>query len=359
MKEKIVYIIGAGFSAPLGLPVMSNFLEKAKDMYFGAEERYPHFKSVFDTIKTMSVCKNYYSADLFNIEEILSILEMNQIFTNNSDKNSFVKFIIDVIKFYTPKIESYGSALPSNWNNFVFGNNRLHNDYGFFTASLHNFYIRSYLTRGNFGITPIFEVEINDKHDYDYSIITLNYDTVFENFLDYLKREYKSSIDFNFYTENNNDNKYPFLIKLHGNVSTNKIIPPTWNKILFDEDIKKSWTYAHKLIEEANQIRILGYSLPVTDSYIKYLFKSAVINSNHLKAIDVICLDNPSQEVKKRYDDFIVFNKYRFKSANITTYLSEIKTASQNLIKVSDIESSVNFNKLETAHNSFMNRLAI
>jgi len=32
--EKVVYLLGAGFSAPLGLPVMSNFLEKSKDIYF-------------------------------------------------------------------------------------------------------------------------------------------------------------------------------------------------------------------------------------------------------------------------------------------------------------------------------------
>ncbi|WP_175406349.1 hypothetical protein [Bacillus sp. FJAT-27264] len=28
--EKVVYILGAGFSAPLGIPVMSNFIMKAK-----------------------------------------------------------------------------------------------------------------------------------------------------------------------------------------------------------------------------------------------------------------------------------------------------------------------------------------
>lgn len=31
--ENVVYILGAGFSAQFGLPIMSNFLEKSKDMY--------------------------------------------------------------------------------------------------------------------------------------------------------------------------------------------------------------------------------------------------------------------------------------------------------------------------------------
>jgi hypothetical protein len=32
--KNVVYVLGAGFSAYAGLPVMSNFIEKAKDIYF-------------------------------------------------------------------------------------------------------------------------------------------------------------------------------------------------------------------------------------------------------------------------------------------------------------------------------------
>ena len=40
--ERVVYLLGAGFSAPLGLPVMSNFLEKSKYMYFEESENEEH-----------------------------------------------------------------------------------------------------------------------------------------------------------------------------------------------------------------------------------------------------------------------------------------------------------------------------
>ena len=66
--------LGAGFSAPLGLPVMSNFLVKSKDMYFGDPVTYRQFDTVFKTIEELSIIKNYFKADLFNIEEILSIV---------------------------------------------------------------------------------------------------------------------------------------------------------------------------------------------------------------------------------------------------------------------------------------------
>ncbi|MDI6784013.1 MAG: hypothetical protein QME64_07980 [bacterium] len=63
--ERVVYFLGAGFSAPLGLPVMSNFLMLSKDMFF-KDDKYKYFDEVFKTIKEMAVIKNYFDADLFN-----------------------------------------------------------------------------------------------------------------------------------------------------------------------------------------------------------------------------------------------------------------------------------------------------
>ncbi len=44
VTDKVVYLFGAGFSAPLGLPVMSNFLMKSMDLYVSDPERYRTFK---------------------------------------------------------------------------------------------------------------------------------------------------------------------------------------------------------------------------------------------------------------------------------------------------------------------------
>lgn len=52
--ERIVYLLGAGFSAPLGLPIMSDFYFKSQDMFMAEPDKYSHFKEVFDTIRDMS-----------------------------------------------------------------------------------------------------------------------------------------------------------------------------------------------------------------------------------------------------------------------------------------------------------------
>ena len=46
MRDKIVYLLGAGFSAPLGLPLVSNFISKSKDLYFEQPGKYSHFLEV-------------------------------------------------------------------------------------------------------------------------------------------------------------------------------------------------------------------------------------------------------------------------------------------------------------------------
>ena len=46
--ENIVYFLGAGFSAPLGLPVMNNFWSKAKDLYVEKNTEFKYFKEIFE-----------------------------------------------------------------------------------------------------------------------------------------------------------------------------------------------------------------------------------------------------------------------------------------------------------------------
>ena len=100
--DHVVYFLGAGFSAPLGLPVMRDFLVKSKDMFAQDPSRYKHFAKVFELIREMNVAKSYYETDLFNIEEILSILEMRDQLGGKRAKR-FIKYIADVIEHYTPE----------------------------------------------------------------------------------------------------------------------------------------------------------------------------------------------------------------------------------------------------------------
>lgn len=347
--ERIVYIIGAGFSAPLGLPVMSNFLMKSKDMYFSNPNTYEYFNDIFKTIEKMSTIKNYYNADLFNIEEILSILEMNEYLDGSNNSSNFKKYISDVIQYYTPDIKKYPDRYPGNWGDFIFGNSDIFRRYGYFVGNILN--LRMYRDSADYNIW----CSVIKKPQYKYSIVTLNYDLIFENIKEHLDNNFYKDFEFGFGVELNNENEYnphsSYLAKIHGCVKSGNIIPPTWNKNS-NNNLLPTWKLAIKLLEEANHVRILGYSLPITDSYIKYLLKSSILKSSHLKTIDVLTLD-PYGDVKERYDNFIEFKYYRFKNANINEYLNKNLSIHKDLIKLRDKE--IKFNYLERAHEEFMN----
>jgi len=144
------------------------------------------------------------------------------------------------------------------------------------------------------------------------------------------------------------------LAKLHGSIDKENIVAPTWNKGGVNSKVLSAWKLAHDVLIEANHLRILGYSLPEGDAYIRYLLKSAAIKSPHLKSIDVICLES-TDSVRKRYEEFIRFKYFRFMNANIIEYLRKNRDLGRaGRRETSPGSGSISLNKLEDSHNSFM-----
>jgi len=232
--EKIVYFTGAGFSAPLGLPVMGNFYFKSWDMYSENPEKYKHFTEIFKEIQRISVTKNYYSGDLFNVEEILSILEMRAQLEGSKLRQAFVQYLCDVVQFHTPELKPYG-RLASNWHEFLFGEPKsIYRRIATFVANIFNLTINQI---GDSGYEPKerFLVERRETDGCGYSIVTVNYDRVIEQVVVHLDTNFTprgprrimfaESADIE-----RNAWELPALVKLHGSVDDRTIVPPTWSK---------------------------------------------------------------------------------------------------------------------------------
>jgi hypothetical protein len=348
--NRVVYILGAGFSAPLGIPAVRNFLEKSKDLYFTDEMKYAHFSDIFRTIDELSKCKNYYSIDLFNIEDILSLLEMRSSLDNDEKiRKNFVRFVVDVVQAYTPdmKLDLPGGS----WINNVFGNSQLAH-YSLFVSAIFG---RAFVMRS----LPVGQNHYNStsrstKTAYpEYSVITLNYDTVLEGLANEMNGRFGEKHEF-IRRLDDRPTEATFggiLAKLHGSVDSTSIIPPTWNKQIADASILTAWQAAHWLLERANHVRVIGYSLPQADNYIKYLFRAAIVDNPHLKSFDVLCLD-PDGSVETRYDDFVKFPKYRFKSVDVETLLSTYELALRSHVEV--WPTKLDLPSLEQAHETTM-----
>lgn len=343
--ENVSYFLGAGFSAPLGLPLSSNFIEKSKDLYANNPGGLAHFSLIYRTLDEISKIKNYFHADLFNIEEALSILEMSTSLAGTSDVKRFKTFIFDVIKKYTPEIDARNPGF--HINDLLLSYESKKYPYAIFLLAACNLLVENdHVTKEDnlihFGYWK-------ESFDYRYSFVTLNYDIVIEKLINYINMHIHvdPAIEIAKKQGVNSDFRLFRLAKLHGSVDAGDIILPTWNKVMAKQ--LNSWKLAFEILQNANHIRLIGYSLPETDAYVKYLLKSAVLSSSNLKSIDVICLD-PQGEIKRRYEDFINFPKMRFINGDVEDYLEAIRDAAKDNRKRTRLDFSV----IEKAHSSFV-----
>lgn len=321
--ERVVYFLGAGFSAPLGLPVMSNFIEASKDQYFSDRERYAHFGPVFEKLRTLSMVMTGFTADMHNIEEVLSLLEIHAQVNGPQARDEFLRYVRDVIAFHTPHVgPPRFSIRQGNWWNDPFHPVSSLAPYAHFVGCLFRLALLAPDPDATMDATVAAPHE-TPAWKKAYSVISLNYDMVLENIAGSL---HGPRLKFAFATEwRNGDDDWssgPYLAKLHGSADAGPIIPPTWNKTL-DDPIRSSWRLAYNLLASANEIRILGYSLPESDAYVRYLVKAAYADNPNLKRIDVGCMD-PEGTVKRRYDSFIRHPRYRFRSMNVLDALHQL-----------------------------------
>ncbi len=75
------------------------------------------------------------------------------------------------------------------------------------------------------------------------------------------------------------------------------IVPPTWNKAEYHE-VVQVWQQAAKHLSEAEHIVVVGYSLPETDQFFRYLYAVGTIGDARLKHFLVV---DPSEDSAKRF----------------------------------------------------------
>jgi hypothetical protein len=70
------------------------------------------------------------------------------------------------------------------------------------------------------------------------------------------------------------------------------LIPPTWNKTGYHQDLAHVWQKGAEVLGAAENIFVIGYSLPETDSFFRYLY---ALGSQSRKLIKRFWVFNPDQ----------------------------------------------------------------
>ncbi|WP_207432026.1 hypothetical protein [Sabulibacter ruber] len=313
-----VYILGAGASFESGAPLMNNFLDVAEDLLRKEafeDDDSEKIQLVFDLISELQIVHSKAQLDLNNIESLFGAIEMGIILGRLTSKSQ------DIVKYKEALTTLISKTLiKSMLFPFIIKPGYVHHptfkssdSYNHFTQLLKNEKNQkpSVLTFNyDLGLELGFhynDVKINYRLDDDTSGLNLlklhgsiNWYTnasTLKGKIKYLSVEDVNNWIRNDYSRNRyiERNRYTFDIDKYLNLSgANEqqdieavIIPPTWNKTEYQGQLTRVWEAAADELSKAQNIYILGYSLPESDSFFRYLFALGTISKNRIRNIVV------------------------------------------------------------------------
>jgi hypothetical protein len=313
-----VIILGAGASVPAGAPTMMNFLDQARYLrrHGLSDEDIPAFDAVLDSLRDLSGIYEKAYLDLNNLEEVFGAIEMAQLISKLADRRPaeieqlrqhFITLVVRTLQL-SITVEAAG-APPAAAGKLAAG-------------------ISAAIDRG-----------------VDVSILTFNYDLVMEMALQTERLGYAYGLA----GEQPRPHKRVIpLLKLHGSVNWNwcdqckmvydartfrhsysrfeqrfvaashpaevhascsyvpsptpVIVPPSWDKSRYQGSLRAVWEQAATALGAADEIFVIGYSLPEADSFFRYLFALGTQSRTRVHRMLVV---NPDNTVRPKFERFI------------------------------------------------------
>lgn len=350
-----VFILGAGASKECGAPLMGEFLDAAHDLMLlgqtnGADE---DFQRVFKWVAALKQTHSMSNLDIQNIESVFSALEMSKILNcfsrinasdkSNSEIDEYEKTVASLRKVIAITLENKTAVKSTNQPNVLYPS------YAEFSDLIED------LTKK---VTPHHVI----------TIISFNYDLTLDYTLIYRGKD-KNKIPYEYCLEEKKENLLP-LLKLHGslnwfyckkceniltsiprpetiideygkyitkinaqaicqkcrNTLPNEpiIVPPTWNKNSHYDKISHVWSHSAEKLSMAENIFVIGFSLPETDAFFKYLYGLGTVGSSHFKRFWVF---NPDETVKQKFQSILgplADKRFRFFPTRFSKVTSEI-----------------------------------
>jgi len=378
VRDRNVYILGAGFSAPAGVPVIHDFIDRAR-IYFDdpssnldRTER-EHFGRFLDFKEKMAQAREKVKIDLDNIEELFGLVEISQrLGRAKAEARASTVYVIaktlelatrsrrvEQINFQADQevLKKIEGKVPTGYTYA-----RLGGSGGQFAADMYDHFAS--LASGLLDDPGRQASRAN-------TFITFNYDLLLDDAL----RRVGLTPNYHLPKKHlaNQGAESPLsscsVLKLHGStnwgicanclgrvvVLTDKVttspaefrsrectnchqsafqpmlIPPSWDKSEYREIMRAIWARAVEELKLASRICIIGYSMPETDSFFKYLIALALAENHNIYRLIVVDKD---PEIAKRYQRLLdpVFHDRRFspflEPAGVAGYLSHGRSRS-------------------------------
>jgi NAD-dependent SIR2 family protein deacetylase len=356
-SNRNVFILGAGFSASAGAPLIHDFLARSREFYddpssgLDPEER-ERFSRVFKFKRDMAQAREKVRIDLDDIEQLFGLVEISQRLgkTSQETRNDTVYLIAKTLELATKSVR-LRRRVGFNSNVEILGK----------ISPLPNVFRQQPATG-----PPSFQVDMYDyvaslvggllddpdrRQSRNDTVITFNYDLVLDDALRRIgiEPEYHIPAEFLSAAEDATPRGTFSVLKLHGSTNwgvcaaCNKsvvllptkataspaqfrtlrcrkcqaqkyhplLIPPSWDKSEYGRIMQSVWTKAVEELTSATRICIIGYSMPETDAFFKYLLTLALSENHQLYKLIVVDL---SIAVEARYESLLdeLFRRRKF-----------------------------------------------
>ena len=80
------------------------------------------------------------------------------------------------------------------------------------------------------------------------------------------------------------------------------IVPPVASKLIESRDLQQIWNWVTDTLVEADEIYILGYSLPPADRLTRFVLRQCILTRNK---VPPPCIVNPSGHLRSRFQEWI------------------------------------------------------
>jgi NAD-dependent SIR2 family protein deacetylase len=320
ISDRNVFILGAGFSKSAGAPLIDEFLDVSRELFDDpdsglddAEKKL--FAQVFDFKKRVAQSREKFRIDLDNIEQLFGLIEMSHRLERKEDvRNAMVYVIAKTLQLAIARTRQRQSVRVSAASGFYMGsfpwkdrvpsenpNVRVPDIYTHFALLLSGQYDAPSKSRSNV-------------------VITFNYDLVLDDAL----RGIGVEPLYGLLDCSSDDLTVPqgtgvSVLKLHGSTNwaicpqCNKVhvigikftgnpeafrtrpcaecgkpglrlllVPPSWDKSEYRETMRPVWNQAVNALKTAKRICVIGYSMPETDTFFKFLLALGLAENHHL-----------------------------------------------------------------------------
>jgi hypothetical protein len=326
IRDHNVYILGAGFSRDAGAPLIHDFLDRARgffddpDSELDSQER-EQFAEGFRFKREVARAREKFRIDLDNIEQLFGLVEMSQRLGTASPttRDATVYLIAKTLQLSltdTSKRPQVRVGLaPSSAGSFIKHVRRGQSGGDIFDTDIYTHF--ALLLAGKYDDQRKVASRSN-------TVITFNYDLVVDDAIARIgaKPGYELA-DAVFDEPIDIDAAIP-LLKLHGSTNwaiceCNQIrviaqkatanpelfrsmqcskcqkralrlllVPPSWDKSEYSQIMRPVWRKAVEALKTATRICVVGYSMPETDAFFKFLLALGLAENDRLSKLIVV-----------------------------------------------------------------------